>query len=874
MRVILDLQGCQSSSRLRGIGRYSLSLAKSIVRNAGDHDIWIVLSDLFPRSVEELRKEFADTLPAEKLVAMSLPGPVQALGGRPWRAAAAELIREHAISELRPDVVHISSLFEGFTSNSTTTVNLLDPSPVVAATHYDLIQYLDPDTHLVDPRLRKFFHRKLEMLKRVDLVLAISGYSGEEASRELAIPEDRIVNVSSGVGESFHPGVLSEADSKALMSRHGLTRPFVMTTGIAESRKNLEGLIKAFSRMPAEVRNGYQLLLVCQATDADQLRLRSIARNAGLTEEDLLIAGFVTDDDLVALYRSTSLFVFPSLHEGFGLPALEAMACGAPVIGSNVTSLPEAIGKADALFDPRALDEMAAMMRKALDDTAYRESLLAHAAVYPAQFSWDETGRRALRAFENAVEKRGASKRRPSESVSSPMSDTAHDSKNPLYTKLLRSLAALNEPSDDADWVAAASAIALNQRTGRPKQLLVDVSILSGFDAKSGIQRVTRAVVMQLLASPPPGWNVRPVRVDRSAMKYRYADEFVRSMGGSKQGAHANDDWVDPSAGDIFLGLDLAADIVPHAQPWFEALRRRGVKIYFVVYDLLPILRPEWFSEGIATVFPPWLTTLGVVSDGLIGISRAVADDLAAYYEKHVPTRLTDLKIGYFHLGADIHSTNPSSGLADDSEQVLTSLRAQPTMLMVGTVEPRKGYAQTLAAFDLLWNSGVRVNLAIVGKPGWHQEKLIESLQRNPQLGQQLFWLQGVSDEYLDRIYEASTCLLAASEGEGFGLPLIEAAQKNLPIIARELPVFREVAGEHAFYFNGAEPQDLATTVQCWLDLWAQRAVPVSTSMPWLTWEQSARELQRLVTDHASDAANAWYGCVKGEPPPFRRGDH
>lgn len=808
MRVILDLQGCQSSSRLRGIGRYSLSLAKAIVRNAGDHDIWIVLSDLFPGLVEELRLEFSGMLPPEKLVVMSLPGPVKAQSGRPWRTAAAELIREYAISELRPDVVHISSLFEGFTSNSTTTVKLLDPSPVVAVTHYDLIQYLDPETHLVDPRLREFFYRKLEMLKRVDLMLAISGYSGEEAARELGIAEDRIVNISSGVGEHFQPGVLDEAKSEALMRRHGLTRPFVMTTGIAEPRKNLEGLIKAFGRMPAEVRSRYQLLLVCQATDADKLRFASTARNAGLADDDLLITGFVTDDDLVALYQSTRLFVFPSLHEGFGLPALEAMACGAPVIGSNVTSLPEAIGKADALFDPLALDEMAVMMCKALEDAAFRESLLAHAAEYPARFSWDETGRRALLAFETAVNKRESSRRRQSEAAPLPTDIPAQNFRNPLYPRLLKSLVSIDLPSDDADWVAAASAIALNQPAGRHKQLLVDVSILSGFDAKSGIQRVTRAVVMQLLASAPTGWKVRPVRVDRQAMRYRYADEFARSMGGgAEEGSEANDDWVDPSAGDIFLGLDLAADIVPHAQPWFEALRRRGVKIYFVVYDLLPITRPEWFSEGIATVFPPWLTTLGVVSDGLIGISRAVADDIAAYYEQHVPTRLTELNIGYFHLGADIHSTNPSSGLADDSEQVLASLRAQPAMLMVGTVEPRKGYTQAIAAFDLLWKSGVRVNLVIVGKPGWHQEKLIESLQRNPQLGQQLFWLQSVSDEYLDHIYEASSCLLAASEGEGFGLPLIEAAQKSLPILARDLPVFREVAGEHAFYFDGVTPR-------------------------------------------------------------------
>ena len=112
-----------------------------------------------------------------------------------------------------------------------------------------------------------------------------------------------------------------------------------------------------------------------------------------------------------------------------------------------------------------------------------------------------------------------------------------------------------------------------------------------------------------------------------------------------------------------------------------------------------------------------------------------------------------------------------------------------------------------------------------------------------------LFWLAGVSDEYLARIYEAATCLVTASVGEGFGLPLIEAAQHNTPIIARDLPVFKEVAGDAATYFSG-DAQALATVVKQWLKADRAGKTPEVSAMPWLTWEQSAEQLKRVVFDN------------------------
>jgi len=156
----------------------------------------------------------------------------------------------------------------------------------------------------------------------------------------------------------------------------------------------------------------------------------------------------------------------------------------------------------------------------------------------------------------------------------------------------------------------------------------------------------------------------------------------------------------------------------------------------------------------------------------------------------------------------------------------------------------------------------VDANLVIVGKEGWKDfpeelrrtiPEIVSRLRHHPELGRRLFWLEGISDEYLELIYATCTCLIAASEGEGFGLPLIEAAQHKLPIIARDIPVFREVAGNHALYFSGKEPLDLARGIKEWLALHRFGKYPKSDGMTWLTWKESAERLKDIIIN------DRWY---------------
>jgi len=412
-----------------------------------------------------------------------------------------------------------------------------------------------------------------------------------------------------------------------------------------------------------------------------------------------------------------------------------------------------------------------------------------------------------------------------------------------------------------AELPALAGALAANLPPRAPRQLLVDVSALVQTDLKTGIQRVVRSILLALIASPPPGFRIEPVFGTGGNRPYHYARNWAMGLVG-ESGLAVEDAPVELRPGDVFLGLDLYISGVAQNERLLQSMRERGVEIYFVVYDLLPVLRPDVFPFGTEDGFADFLRTVHRVSDGVLCISRAVADEYAAWTEAQGLRRAMPLQLGWFHLGADINASAPSTGLPPDAGQVLEALRQRPAFLMVGTVEPRKGHAQTLAAFELLWERGVDVTLVVVGKQGWMMEAVAERMSSHPEKGRRLFWLAGISDEMLLKLYGASAALLAPSEGEGFGLPLIEAAQHGVPIIARSLPVFREVAGEHAWYFSGLAPEDLAQAIESWLERRGDGRIPLSTGMPWLTWNQSARQVL------AGLVRQRWYRTLPASPAP------
>jgi len=437
--------------------------------------------------------------------------------------------------------------------------------------------------------------------------------------------------------------------------------------------------------------------------------------------------------------------------------------------------------------------------------------------------------------------------RAPSESQARPASSISTGSGQPdMLEELIASINGLYAAGDRSqDYAGIAVALSRNHPLrGQSRQLLLDISELVRVDAKSGIQRVVRALLKELLTHPPEGVRVEPVYASSETPGYRYARAFTRKF----LGLPADDAYDHPAEawnGDVLFGLDLQPYVVAAQKEHLLEWHRRGVKISFFVQDLLPISMPACFPEGAAAGHQRWLETISCF-DGAVCGSRAAADTLLEWLEVFGAPRQRPFELSWSHHGADLASSVPSYGMPEGAGRVIDALAASTSFLMVGTLEPRKGHAQALAAFEQLWQNDLPVKLVIVGKQGWMVDSLVERLRAHPENGRRLYWLEAISDEYLERVYGASACLLAASEGEGFGLPLIEAAQHKLPVIARDIPVFREVAGGHAFFFpDEKSPQVLAQALQEWLALHDAGTHPRSDGMRSLTWQQSAQELKR-----------------------------
>jgi glycosyltransferase involved in cell wall biosynthesis len=338
---------------------------------------------------------------------------------------AAELLWAHLIRSVEPDCLVVTSLIYTLDSAVVSCMSDRAAAPDLEACTamivYDLIPWLRPDVYLTDPVSLRFYTDKLVGMKVAGLLLAISESSRQEAIGHLGVDPSRVVAISSAANDGFAPAPEDDALAEVRhdpRSTLGITRPFIMysPSGI-DPRKNNEGLIEAFAHLPPDLRDRHQLVITSRFRPADHERLRLHAHKVGLRGDELVLTGYVSDADLIALYRTTELFVYPSIHEGFGLPVLEAMSCGAPVIGSDRTSVPEIIGRDDALFDPTSIPAITQAMAAALGDDAFLDDLRKHGLVQSRNFSWERTAERALAAMTTAFESTSPVQARDDESL-------------------------------------------------------------------------------------------------------------------------------------------------------------------------------------------------------------------------------------------------------------------------------------------------------------------------------------------------------------------------------------------------------------------------------------------------------------------------
>ena len=749
MRILFDLQSCQTESRLRGIGRYSLGLMQALLTQAAHHEVWILLNRQLP-AVEELRFLFKDTVPQERIFVFDVPANSSwNEANHFWRRSVAELIREQVIQRINPDVIHISSLFEGLRAeDAVTSVHRLESQSITAVTLYDLIPLLNPEKYLNGAQYRAAYMDKVDHLKHADLLLAISDYSRQEAIEHLGVDGERVVNISSAQNSQFIPAQ-DNAHALATRTRYGIDQPYILYNGAFDPRKNIERLIEAYAAIPAALQAQYQLVLVGKITRHYQIVLEDLAKRLQVFPR-IVFTNHVSDKELLVLFQGATVFVFPSTHEGFGLPALEAMSCGVATIGSNLTSIPEVIGRQDALFDPFDIASIAQKITHVLTDADFRQELAAFGLVKSQEFSWQRTAKIALEAFEQAHLARHAHQQ-----VSAKPTWAKQQAQfKAKYQQLITQIAAITpnarSPSQQ-DLIATAACIAANQ---------------------TNLERLARATTLPQKLH----WRIEgPFDSSYSlALLNRETARAMRDLG------HLVSLHSTEGPGDFLPAAQYLQSHPDLQELYTNSLQYSAADADVSSRNLYPprvedmssrinmLHHYAWEEAGFPTA---WVDHFNQYLQGMTCLSS------------HVQKIMTD-------NGVNIPMSVSGCGV-DHWERILAdSNYVAPgksfRFLHVSSCFPRKGAQILLAAYGKAFHKDDDVSLIIKTFANPHNEIrswLAHAQAQNPHFPDVQIIEADLTDAQLKALYAQCHALVAPSYAEGFGLPLAEAMLTGLPVI-------------------------------------------------------------------------------------------
>jgi glycosyltransferase involved in cell wall biosynthesis len=298
---------------------------------------------------------------------------------------------------------------------------------------------------------------------------------------------------------------------------------------------------------------------------------------------------------------------------------------------------------------------------------------------------------------------------------------------------------------------------------------------------------------------------------------------------------------VEAQQSDVLVLVDSSWDY----DIWPAALefKRCGGIVVCVIYDLIPLSYPQYCDKALVREFLNWINQAMRYADAFLCISRTTAESVNVAVPLIAPERRIPPRISYFWLGSELDGWRAGVDAVRPEVQRLKS-DGRPFYLYVSTLEPRKNQAYALDAVELLWRRGIDANMVMVGRIGWQCDELVHRVRTHDEYGKRLLMFNDADDSELTWLYKHAHALLLTSIVEGFGLPIVEALQKGLPVFASDIPVFREIAKDGVTFVDLADPESLA-------DALALHVVSAPPRLPggisWLSWQESVAQFwQRL----------------------------
>ena len=730
MRIVFDLQALQNESRSRGIGRYVRHFFEALSKR-NDVELIALLNHALPETLEAARADAAQLVGDQNVCVWH--GLQECAASQPHnkkRAQLNQVIYEDFLASLEFDVLLIGSMFDGYADD--TTVSLGGGGDYLRATiHYDLIPLLNPDDFFWEENYRDFYEGKLEQLSRANILFAISDATAREAQEHLPPASHRIVSIGTAIDHSiFNDKVKRDRD---LVRSLGINRPYVLHLSTLDPRKNFDGLIRAFAKLPKSMHAKYQLVFAGTTHPQYAARLRTEARSAGLGEEQLVMLSGLSDEAVAQLYRQAALFCFPSFHEGFGLPALEAMASGCPTIGSNLTSIPEVIGDEKRLFDPSDTNEIARAMKRLLNDTA-EAARAADEGVRRAQsFTWEAVADRFCEALKEVP---------PRKSHVAPPS---------IINSVARVVGAqTSRPSED-DAIRVAQSLSANFDTamafrGRPPAgKSVKWRIEGPFDSSYSLALLNRetarsldekgfAVSLRSMKEPGNG-SVDEAYIERQPQLARMHARFLADGVGTRAVASRNNY---PPLVDDMVGPVRAL----HHYAWEES----GFPMKWV----------DGFNQN--------LTMMTCLSEH---VRKIMIDNGVS-----VPMLVSGCGVDHWER------INPEPSYRIDARGF--------RFLHVSSCFPRKGIETLIDAYGMAFKASDDVSLVIKTFHNPHNEVeriVAERRAERPDFPHVVTIFSDLTDEELKALYGQCDVMVGPSCAEGYGLPLAEAMLSGIPVI-------------------------------------------------------------------------------------------